>query len=167
MLRNEKRKRFVEGACVIVTVLSLLVLGGCQKQETVKTEEEAQVIEEVVMQEKMIMKIDDTYVDVSWEDNESVDALRQIVKEKGELRIDMSRYGGFEQVGEIGERLPDSDTQLSSEAGDIFLYASDNIVVFYGSNTWSYTRLGKMNASQEELRGLLSDHDVVLTLSFE
>lgn len=167
MLTDGNRKNIFQKVCVILIVLSLLALCACQKQETVKTEEEAQVIEEVVMQEKMIMKIDDTYVDVSWEDNESVDALRQIVKEKGELRIDMSRYGGFEQVGEIGERLPDSDTRISSEAGDIFLYASDNIVVFYGSNTWSYTRLGKMNASQEELRGLLSDHDVVLTLSFE
>ncbi len=54
----------------------------------------------------------------------------------------MSMYGGFEQVGEIGTSLPRNDVQTTTSAGDIVLYSGNQIVIFYGNNSWAYTRLG-------------------------
>ena len=79
----------------------------------------------------------------------------------------MSMYGGFEQVGHIGRRITGNDRQTTTHPGDIVLYSGDQLVVFYGSNSWAYTRLGKINLTQEELTKLLGNGDVTLTLSIE
>ena len=86
---------------------------------------------------------------------------------KDGLTINMSKYGGFEQVGSIGSTLPSSDTRITTNPGDIVLYSSNQIVIFYDSNTWSYTKLGHINLSKSELTDLLGDEDVVITLSLE
>ena len=114
----------------------------------------------------MQMKINDTPVTVAWEDNESVSALKELAA--NDLTIQMSMYGGFEQVGSIGQRLPSSDVQTSTSSGDIVLYSSNQLVVFYGSNSWAYTRLGHItDKTPEEMRTLLSNGDVTITLSVE
>ena len=111
----------------------------------------------------MQMKINDTPVTVVWEDNESVAALKELAANG--LTIQMSMYGGFEQVGSIGQRLPSSDVQTSTSSGDIVLYSSNQLVVFYGSNSWAYTRLGHItDKTPEEMRTLLSNGDVTITL---
>ena len=117
-------------------------------------------------QTKMKMKIGDTPVEVAWESNESVEALKALAQNG--LTIRMSMYGGFEQVGSIGQRLPSHDVQTHTSAGDIVLYSSSQLVVFYGSNSWAYTRLGHItDKTQEEMRELLSQGDVIITLSVE
>ena len=113
----------------------------------------------------MIMTIGDTKVDVSWEDNDSVRELKELAAKN--LLIQMSMYGGFEQVGSIGQSLSRNDKQTTTEPGDIVLYSGNQLVVFYGSNSWSYTRLGKINLSDEELEKLLGNGDVTITLSME
>lgn len=113
----------------------------------------------------MIMTIGDTKVDVSWEDNDSVRELKELAEKN--LLIQMSMYGGFEQVGSIGQSVTRNDKQTTTEAGDIVLYSGNQLVVFYGSNSWSYTRLGKINLSDEELENLLGNGDVTITLSME
>jgi len=112
----------------------------------------------------MQMKINDTPVTVAWEDNESVAALKDLAMNG--LTIQMSMYGGFEQVGSIGRRLPSSDVQTSTSSGDIVLYSGNQLVVFYGSNSWAYTRLGHItDKTPEEMQALLSNGDVTITLS--
>jgi hypothetical protein len=75
-------------------------------------------------------------------------------------------YGGFEQVGSIGTSLPRNDVQTTTEAGDIVLYSGNQIVVFYGSNSWAYTRLGKVtDKSKAEMSELLGNGDVMITVS--
>ena len=113
----------------------------------------------------MIMTIGDTKVDVSWEENDSVRELRELAEKN--LLIQMSMYGGFEQVGSIGQSVTRNDKQTTTEPGDIVLYSGNQLVVFYGSNSWSYTRLGKINLSDEELENLLGNGDVTITLSME
>ncbi len=103
--------------------------------------------------------IGNTLVDVFWLDNESVKDLKKHAKDG--LTINMSKYGGFEQVGSIGSTLPSSDTRITTNPGDIVLYSSNQIVIFYDSNTWSYTKLGHINLSKSELTDLLSDEDTV------
>jgi hypothetical protein len=114
---------------------------------------------------KLTLKIDGIEVDVIWADNNSVKALKNLAKDG--LTINMSKYGGFEQVGSIGSTLPSSDTRITTNPGDIVLYSSNQIVIFYDSNTWSYTKLGHINLSKSELTDLLGDEDVVITLSLE
>ena len=110
------------------------------------------------------LKIGETMVEVAWEDNASVAALLEMAKEEP-LTIQMSMYGGFEQVGPLGTSLPKDDVQTTTEAGDIVLYSGDQIVVFYGSNSWAYTRLGKItDQTASDLEGLLSNGDVTLTI---
>ena len=112
----------------------------------------------------MEMMIGDTPVTVDWEENESVEALEELAAEG--LTIEMSMYGGFEQVGPIGQSLPANDTQTTTASGDIVLYSGSQLVVFYGSNSWSYTRLGKIvDKTPEEMEDLLGSGDVAVTLS--
>ena len=61
------------------------------------------------------------------------------------MAITLDDYGGFEKVGSLGKSLTTSNSQTTTAAGDIVLYNSSNIVMFYGSNSWSYTRLGKID----------------------
>ena len=80
----------------------------------------------------------------------------------------MSMYGGFEQVGSIGQALPRDDAQTTTSAGDIVLYSGSQIVVFYGSNSWSYTRLGRIvDKTSEELAALLGNGDVIVTIGVQ
>jgi hypothetical protein len=113
----------------------------------------------------MIMTIGDTKVNVDWEDNQAVEALRDMARD-GDVIIQMSMYGGFEQVGSIGQSLPRNDKQTTTSSGDIVLYSGNQMVVFYGSNSWSYTRLGHISDQDEAgMTELLSNGDVTITIS--
>ena len=112
----------------------------------------------------MQMKINGIPVAVAWENNDSVTALRELAGDG--LTIQMSMYGGFEQVGPIGKLLPSSDSQTATSPGDIVLYSGNQLVVFYGSNSWAYTRLGHIaNQTPEQLRDLLGSGGVTITLT--
>ena len=108
------------------------------------------------------LAIDNTLVNVTWEDNPSVSSLRELASNG--LTLNLTRYGGFEQVGPIGKTLPSSDANLTTSPGDICLYASNQIVLFFGKNTWAYTRLGHINLSEGELAALLNKESVTITL---
>ena len=109
----------------------------------------------------MKLTIGETEVPVTWEDNPSVAALRRLLP----LTIQMSMYGGFEQVGPIGQSIERNDAQMTTSCGDIVLYAGNQIVIFYGSNSWSYTPLGHVDLSDKEMEALLGSGDVAVTLS--
>ena len=116
--------------------------------------------------ETMLMKIGETDVEVMWEDNESVAALKELAQDG--LHIQMSMYGGFEQVGSIGQSLPRNDSQTTTQAGDIVLYSGNQLVVFYDSNSWAYTRLGRItDKSASELSELLGRGDAAITLNLK
>ena len=135
--------------------------------DEIETNQETKVNSETKKKEEqnMVMKIGDTSVDVTWEDNDSIKELNKLA-ESG-LSISMSMYGGFEQVGSIGQSITRNDVQMTTQSGDIVLYSGNQLVVFYGSNSWSYTKLGKINLSQKELEELLGNGDVTITLALE
>ena len=84
----------------------------------------------------------------------------------GPITIQLSMYGGFEQVGPLGTTLTSEDAQTTTEAGDIVLYSGNQIVVFYGSNSWAYTKLGHItDQSAEDMARLLGNGDVSITIS--
>jgi hypothetical protein len=143
-----------------------------QVQEAAPAEEEAapaaDALEgETTMEKSLRLLINETEVPVGWEENESVEALARLAAAEP-LTVQMSMYGGFEQVGSLETSLPRNDVQTVTQAGDIVLYSGNQIVVFYGSNSWAYTRLGRItDVSAEELTDLLSNGDVAITLSWE
>ncbi|MBR1457690.1 MAG: hypothetical protein IJ594_11105 [Oscillospiraceae bacterium] len=113
----------------------------------------------------MRLYINDDEVTVDWEDNESVRALLALCAEQP-LVVETAAYGGFEQVGSIGQSLPRSDSQMTTQAGDVVLYAGDQIVLFYGSNSWAYTRLGRItDRDAVELAALLGGENVTVTIA--
>ena len=131
--------------------------------ENEATQEDTKEDTEAMLQ----MRIGDTAVTVEWEDNESVQALRDLCTDNP-LTIQMSMYGGFEQVGSIGQSLPRNDRQTTTGAGDIVLYSGNQIVVFYGSNSWAYTRLGHItDQNAAGMSELLGNGDVTITISME
>ena len=98
--------------------------------------------EQTVM--KMNVQIGDHTFTATLEDNQAVAELAEMMEE-GPVTITLDDYGGFEKVGSLGRSLTASNSQTTTTAGDIVLYNGNNIVMFYGSNSWSYTRLGKID----------------------
>lgn len=139
-------------------------------QETVPPAESVsaeQSTSEEAKKKMLKMMIGNTEVAVDWENNESVRALEALCTETP-LVIQMSMYGGFEQVGPIGSRLPSSDVLTTTSAGDIVLYSSNQIVVFYGSNSWAYTRLGHVtDRDASGMSALLGNGNVTITISMK
>ena len=188
MMHMSSEKRWLKNKIIfgiVILILMGLMLCGCggsdaadetetagTAEEVAETEDEATEDEEVTEdteeteepEEMMRFYINDTELEVTWQDNDSVSALKEIAS-GGSITIGMSMYGGFEQVGAIGQDLPRSDRQTTTSAGDIVLYSGNQIVVFYGSNSWSYTRLGHIEGkTQEELTGMLGTADVTVTI---
>ena len=117
--------------------------------------------------ETLSLRIGDTPVSVEWEKNGSVEALRELTRESP-LTVSLSMYGGFEQVGSIGQSLPRDDVQTTTNAGDIVLYSGNQIVIFYGSNSWAYTRLGHITDQDAAgMKSLLGQGDVRITITLE
>ena len=93
---------------------------------------------------KMNVQIGDRTFTATLEDNQAAEELAEMMA-AGSVTLQLDDYGGFEKVGSLGRSLTTSDSQTTTVAGDIVLYNGSNIVMFYGSNSWSYTRLGKID----------------------
>ena len=108
------------------------------------------------------MTINGIEVSVAWEDNDSVKEIMEAVP----LTIEMSIYGGWEQVGSLGRSFTRNDVQQTAEPGDIMLYNGNQLVVFYGENFWAYTKLGKIQGMTEaDVTELLAAGNVTITIS--
>ena len=113
----------------------------------------------------MNVQVDDVVFSATLEENEAVSALVEMMRENPVV-IQMSDYSGFEKAGPLGASLPASNSQTTTQAGDIVLYNGNQIVIFYGSNSWSYTRLGHI----DDLTGweeALGRGDVTVIFSLE
>lgn len=93
---------------------------------------------------KMNVKVGDKSFTATLEDNAATRELINIMKE-APISISMSDYSGFEKVGSLGRSLTTDNHQTTTSAGDIVLYNGNQIVMFYGSNSWSYTMIGKID----------------------
>ena len=113
------------------------------------------------------VKIRDNVFDVKLENNS---ATRELIKalEKGNVTVNATEYGGFEKVGDLGFSLPTNDEKVDTNPGDIVLYQGDKVSLFYGSHTWSYTKLGKIvNTDSDKLKEVLGSGDVTLEFSLK
>lgn len=133
--------------------------------ETDSNEADENLEDEVNMNQKELkLTIDNKSIDVKWEVNDSV---KDLISKTGEgITVNATRYGGFEQVGSLGGTIVSNDTYLTSTVGDIFLYSRNQIVIFFGSNSWQYTKLGHIeNMSNDEIITLLDVPSVVINLT--
>ena len=119
------------------------------------------------MEQKMNITIDGQTQSASLEDNAATRALVEKLQ-KAPVTVTLNSSGGFEIWGTLGFSLPTSDQRITAQPGDIILYSGSNICLFYGSNSWSYTRLGRIDGlSESELRTFLKagESNISVTLS--
>ena len=165
---KRKANIFSKALTIFLIIISLLSLIGCNSVPEIQNNDDkkdTQIEQPSDKQEdkKLSLKINNTLVEVFWAENESVNALKALAKDG--LTVDMHMYSTFEQVGSLGTSLPSNDASITTTAGDICLYLSNQIVIFYGTNTWSYTKLGHINLSKTEIIELLGNKDVVITIT--
>lgn len=111
------------------------------------------------------VQIKDQVFTAESESNKGAEAICELLRKKP-LTIQMRDYAGFEKVGFLGKRLPAQNRQTTTQPGDIVLYNGDQIVIFYGFNSWSYTRLGRIR----DLTGwkeALGKGDIEVTFTIE
>ncbi len=125
--------------------------------------------EQQTAMDKMYISIDRKTQSVTLADNAATRALVEKLKQ-APVTVTLNSSGGFEIWGALGFSLPTSNEQTTAQAGDVILYNGSNICLFYGSNSWSYTRLGKIDGlSERELQSFLkageSNVSVMLSLS--
>ncbi len=99
----------------------------------------------------------------TFEDNPSARAFQELLAQ-GPLTVSMEDYGGFEKVGPLGTTLTRSDTSITTEPGDVILYQGSQITIYYGTNTWTFTRLAKID-DPTDLQTKLGEGTVQVTFS--
>ena len=112
---------------------------------------------------KLNVEVNGTTFTATLENNAAVEAFMEMIRE-APVVIEMRDYSGFEKVGSLGASLPTSNSQTTTQAGDIVLYNGNQIVIFYRSNSWSYTRLGKID-DLTDWEEALGSGDVTVTFS--
>ena len=127
-------------------------------------------VKEEIKEENIDMikiKVNSNILEVKLEDNEATKSLIERLK-NGDISVNANEYGGFEKVGNLGFSLPRNDKSITTSAGDIVLYQGNQISLFYNSNSWSYTKLGRVqNISSRELKDILGSGNVTLVISLD
>lgn len=114
---------------------------------------------------KMNMQVGDYLLTATLVDNSTTEALVKLLFD-GPITIDMRDYANMEKVGTLPESLPRNDEPINAEAGDLILYQGNAFVIYYDTNAWPLTRIGKINdITQQELKDILGGGNVTVTLS--
>ena len=163
---NMKKKFvFILTALMLCLILALSACGGSGTAAGQETTNENENEEEMI--DTIYLTIGMHKTTVKLEENAATKALVELLK-RGDITYTAHDYGGFEKVGDLGHTLPREDRQLTTEEGDVILYSGNQIVLFYGSNSWSYTKLGKMRGSASEIKAILTESDpVTVTISLQ
>ena len=141
---------------VIITVKATTKVKSASKIRYIKTIARPNIIK---------LKVNNHVFNVKLESNSAAKALMAKLK-KGNITIYAEDYGNFEKVGELGFSLPRSDKYITTSLGDIVLYNGDEISLFYNSNSWSYTKLGKVQ-NTKDLKSILGTGDATLVFSLK
>ncbi len=163
---------------LLVVLFTMTACGNSGEEETSqnsKVQTEIQSTESVqentkqqeVTEMKMKIQVGDTTFTATLAENSSVDALKELM-EDGSLTLNMSDYAGMEKGADLGVTLPQNNEQMNTQAGDIILYQGRTFVIYYDTNSWSLTPIGKIDdVDAESLKAALGTGDVTVTLSLE
>ncbi|MBP3325252.1 MAG: hypothetical protein J6L77_02385 [Coprococcus sp.] len=163
--------------CMTLIFALLFTITACgnsgeEQKNEVKTEiQPTEAAQESTEQEgtemKMKIQVGDTTFMATLAENSSVDALKELMAD-GPLTLNMSDYANMEKGADLGVTLPQNNEQMNTQAGDIILYQGRTFVIYYDTNSWSLTPIGKIdNVDAESLRTALGAGDVTVTLSLE
>ena len=111
----------------------------------------------------MNITVGDQTLTATFADNPSAEEFRALLAQ-GPVTVEMEDYGGFEKVGPLGTTLTRSDERITAEPGDVILYQGNQITIYYGTNTWNFTRLARID-DPTDLREKLGDGSVSVTFS--
>ncbi len=140
---------------------------GAVQTEVQPTQSMQASTEQEVTEMKMKIQVGDTTFTATLAENSSVDALKELMAD-GPLTLNMSDYAGMEKGAELGVTLPQNNEQMNTQAGDIILYQGRTFVIYYDTNSWSLTPIGKIDdVDAESLRAVLGTGDVTVTLSID
>ena len=162
---------------ILYLFLAVLGLSGCgnssspadsappPSQSVISEQESSQSQDNSSSQEAPMLKITvgDQELLATFADNSSAEAFRDLLAQ-GPVTISMDDYGGFEKVGSLGTTLTRNDTRITTQPGDVILYQGNQITIYYGTNTWNFTRLAKINDSTD-LQAKLGTGTVQVTFS--
>lgn len=162
---------------ILYLFLAVLGLSGCgnssspadsappPSQSVISEQESSQSQDNSSSQEEPMLKITvgDQELQATFADNSSAEAFRDLLAQ-GPVTISMDDYGGFEKVGSLGTTLTRNDTRITTQPGDVILYQGNQITIYYGTNTWNFTRLAKINDSTD-LQAKLGTGTVQVTFS--
>lgn len=143
-----------------ILIIMAAMLMACSSKENEITAQDT-------LDYKMNITIDGQTKSVTLVDNAATKALIEKLQQ-GPVTVNLNSSGGFEIWGALGFSLPTSNQQITAHPGDVILYNGSNICIFYGSNSWSYTRLGKIDdLTGNELRTFLKagQSNISVTLS--
>ena len=155
-------KKIIVLSCLILLFVICIVL----VLKNIKTEDNKNS-DNMQLQDnrKLYIKIDNKILTVALQNNSSVNELVEKLKQE-DITMEMSDYANFEKVGSIGFSLPRNDKNITTMPGDIILYQGNQITIYYDTNTWNFTKLGKIeNITQKELKEILGNGDVTVTFS--
>lgn len=112
----------------------------------------------------MIVTINGHDLQLELADNSSARSLADLVGDDG-LQLTMEDYGGFEKVGPLPQQLPTNDEPITTQPGDVILYQGNKLTIYYDTNSWTFTRVGRIiGVGTERLRQVLGEGDVTVTL---
>lgn len=146
----------------LIMLVTALVIISCSSDET-----QAQTSNNETMIQKMYITIGDRTASVTLADNSATQALVEKLQQ-APVAVTLNSSGGFEIWGPLGFSLPTSNERINAQPGDVILYGDNNICIFYGTNSWTYTRLGKIdNLTASELKTFLKagENNISVTLS--
>lgn len=135
------------------------------RQEPDKTEDTAPALQQET-DNVVYAYIGETRLTIELEDNSSAEAFYELL-EQGDLTVEKSDYGGFEKVGSLGTALPTNDSRITTSPGDVILYQGSSVTIYYGVNTWSFTRLGRVQSlTEQELKTVLDAGGADISVRF-
>lgn len=162
---------------ILYLLLAVLGLSACgngsspadsappPSQSVISEQESSQSQDNSSSQEEPMLKITvgDQELLATFANNSSAEAFRDLLAQ-GPVTVSMDDYGGFEKVGSLGTTLTRNDTRITTQPGDVILYQGNQITIYYGTNTWNFTRLAKINDSTD-LQAKLGTGTVQVTFS--
>lgn len=156
-------KRFLSILLSLIIFISVTACSNGDKEEHLCTEPQTNKNQE---EKEMVMNIQigEHVLTATLVQNSSTEALVEMLSE-GPVTINMNDYANMEKVGSLPASLPRNDKQISTAAGDLILYQGNSFVIYYDTNAWSLTRLGKIeNVTQQELKEILGSGSVTAVL---
>lgn len=160
-----KRKPFKWSFLIFAVLLTITSSAfSCSKNDDRIANENHTEIDNMT-NSKIIIKVNSKTFTTALLDNSSAKAFKELLP----LTINMNELNGNEKYFDLSKNLPASSSNPGTiQNGDLMLYGSKTLVLFYKTfnTSYSYTRLGKVNDATA-LAAALGSGNVTVTFELE